>query len=51
MLGTKVEDAPSWLAKKLGLDPELIRSEGERMQMQQQAAMAAQQQAAVSSEG
>lgn len=50
MLGTKVEDAPSWLARKLGLDPELIRSEGERMQMQQQAAAAAAQQA-VPSEG
>jgi len=37
-LGIKVEELGQWVAEKTGLDPRLIRSEGEREQLQQQAA-------------
>ena len=45
-LGTKIEDTVAWIGKKLGIDQDLLRTEQERTQMQEQAAqmMAAQQQ-------
>ncbi len=47
-LGLKVEEIPDWVAQKAGLDPRLRRTEGEREQLQEQAAqiIAATQQAA-----
>ena len=44
-LGTKVEDLPSWIGQKLGLDQELLRSEEERNELQEQAAQVMQEQA------
>lgn len=44
-LGTKLEDLPSYIGKKLGLDADLLRTEVEREEMAQ-AAQAAQAQAA-----
>jgi len=43
-LGTKIEDAVSWIGQKLGIDQKLLRTEDERKQMQEQAAQAMQQQ-------
>ena len=34
LLGAKVEDMPSWLAEKLGVDPVLVRTKEERSSMQ-----------------
>ena len=45
MLGLKLDDIPSWIGQKLGIEQKLLRPEVERKQMQQQAAQAAQQQA------
>ena len=44
-LGTKVEDLPSWIGQKLGLDQALLRSEQERNELQEQAAQVMQEQA------
>ena len=44
-LGLKIEDIPTYIADKLGVDPSLKRTESERIKMQEQAAaLAAQQQ-------
>ena len=40
--GFKVEEIPAFIAKKTGMDPSLVRSEGERQQITQQATEAAQ---------
>lgn len=37
-MAIKIEELGAWVAKKTGLDPRLVRSEQERMQMQAQAA-------------
>ena len=44
-LGTKVEDLPDYIGKKLGIDQALLRSEQERNELQEQAAQAMQEQA------
>ena len=38
MLGCKVEDVPSWSGRKLGMPEDLIRSQTERTELQQQVA-------------
>lgn len=43
-LGTKVEDLPAWIGKKLGIDQKLLRTEEERNDLQQKAAEAMKQQ-------
>ncbi len=44
-LGARIEDVPEWIARKMGVDPALFRTKGERIKLQQQmAAMAAQAQ-------
>jgi len=47
-LGTKLEDLPGYIGKKLGIEADLLRTEVEREEMAQaaQAAQAAQQPAA-----
>lgn len=37
-LGIKIEELAAWVARKTGLDPHLIRDEGEREQLQERAA-------------
>jgi len=39
-LGTKLEDLPQWLGKKLGIESDLLRTEAEREELAEQAAMA-----------
>jgi hypothetical protein len=52
MLSLKTEDFPAYLAEKMGLDPELVRSEQEKaaIQQQQQQAMQAQAMAQMAQE-
>jgi hypothetical protein len=40
--GYKIEDIPAWIARKTGMDQDLVRSEEERRAIQQAAAQAAQ---------
>jgi len=44
--GYKLEDIPAWIARKTGMDPELVRTEEERAAIQKAAAEAMQQQQA-----
>jgi len=39
-LGTKLEDLPQWLGKKLGIESDLLRTKVEREELAEQAAMA-----------
>lgn len=43
-LGAKIEDSVAWIGKKLGIEQKLLRTEQERIEMQQQAAEAMKQQ-------
>ena len=49
-LGTKMEDLPAYIGKKLGIDQELLRSTEERAEIQAQAEEAMQQQQAQAQE-
>jgi hypothetical protein len=49
-LGTKMEDMPNYIGKKLGIDQELLRSSEERAEIQAQAEEAMQQQQAQAQE-
>ena len=50
-LGTKMEDMPAYIGKKLGIDQELIRSQEERTELQAQATEAMQAQQEMQSGG
>ena len=43
-LGAKIEDTVAWIGKKLGIEQKLLRTEEERLEMQEKAAAAMQQQ-------
>ena len=49
-LGTKMEDLPAYIGKKLGIDQKLLRSTEERAEIQAQAEEAMQQQQAQAQE-
>jgi len=50
-LGAKVEDTVSWIGQKLGIEQKLLRSEEERIEMQEKAAEAMKQQQVAGQQG